>query len=288
MRKQFGIVTPVISPFINGSIDHEAVSGLVGFVRKNGVKGIFPAGSTGCAPLLSKEQHIGIINAYADADCGPLKLFPGIGRNSIAETQEVARAAVRSGCDAVVLVTPYYLRLDRGEVVRYYDSLLSKIDHEVIAYNIPQLTGNTIDAQMFNELSKRHRNLIGVKDSSKDTLGFSRFCKALPDQMLIFQGEDDLLLRSMSAGASGGVCGTTNFSRDAVLLFNAYLSRRFKEAEALQKNLVKTMRALSSHTFPMPYHYLFYRKVMGREALNMPEPFPSKIDESLRRLAKYA
>lgn len=284
MRKRFGIITPTISPFKSGSVDHEAVAKLVGFAKKNGIAGLFPAGSTGCAPILDKEQHIQIIRAFASENSG-MMLFAGVGRNSIGETVETAKAAVKAGCDAIVVVTPYYLRLGREEIIRYYDSVLDLVDHDAIAYNIPQLTGNAIDAKMFNMLSKRHRNLIGIKDSSKDMPGFKELCRALPEEMLVFQGEDDLLLQSLRAGASGGVCGTTNFDNGAVRLMEAYSRGSKSTAESEQRRLVRIMKRLVRFTFPRAYQYLFFKEVMGREALEMVEPFGKEVERGLATLS---
>ncbi len=279
MRKQFGIITPAISPFREEGIDDEAVSRLVRYARKIGVRGIFPAGSTGCAPLMSVEQHIGIIRAYADENVGSMKLFPGIGRNSVSDTLTVAKTAIKAGCDAVVLVTPYYLLLDRAEITRYYDILLDKIDHDVIVYNIPQLTGNGIDAVMVMDLRKRHRNLVGVKDSSKNAAGFSELCRLLPEEMLVFQGEDDLLLWSLKEGASGGVCGTTNFTDLAVRVYDSHASRKAAEARMLQALLTRVMSAANELAFPSNYNYLFYRTVMGRGLTNVVPPLAGIADK---------
>ena len=166
MRKRIGIITPTISPFKKGSVDEDAVGTLASFLKKSGVNGIFPCGSTGCAPLMDAEQHISVIKAFSDNLPRGMKSFTGIGRNSIKETLQVANAAIKSGADALVLVTPYYIRMGPDEIIRYYDYLLSRIDAKVIAYSIPQMTGNSITPEMFRRIAKSHRNVIGIKDSS--------------------------------------------------------------------------------------------------------------------------
>ncbi|MCL4389212.1 dihydrodipicolinate synthase family protein [Candidatus Marsarchaeota archaeon] len=288
MRKRYGIIAPLISPFKGNAIDHEAVGALLSFLKKSKVKGVFPAGSTGCTPLMSKEQHISIIKAYSESTPKGMDLFSGIGRNSVQETLEVAKAAIKYGATALVLVTPYYLHMQMEEVVRYYDRLLGEIDADVLAYNIPQFTGNRIGYDSFERIRKRHKNLIGIKDTSKDMLGLEELC-SLPDDVMVFQGQDDLLLGSLDMGVSGGVCGTTNFDSTAVKLFDAYSEEDRKEAERLQAKVEKLMKVLATVEFPLGYHYAFYRKIMHKDTINALRPFyrndTAYIHEMRRRMA---
>lgn len=273
MRRRFGIITPTISPFKKGSIDEDAIKALLSFLKKSKVNGIFPCGSTGCAPLMDMQQHISMINAYSSENSYGIKMFPGIGRDSIRETLEVANAAIRADATALVLVTPYYMRMNSGEIIRYYDRLLGKIDFDVIAYNIPQLTGNKLDFEMFEAIRKRHRNLVGIKDSSMDFEGFSELCTSLPDDVMVFQGEDNLLTQSLMLGASGGICGTTNFDSSAVRLFKMYARKKFKGAMLIQERINGIMDTMSHVEFPIAYHYLFYKRIMHKETINALPPF---------------
>lgn len=273
MRKRLGVITPTISPFKNGNIDSDAVKVLLSFLKKSRANGIFPCGSTGCAPLMDTGQHISMIKAYSESKPSNMKTFAGIGRNSVRETLEVANAAIKAGANALVLVTPYYIRLNANEIIRYYDKLLDMIDFDVIAYNIPQFTGNRINLETFEKIRSRHRNLVGIKDSSMDLLNFEKLCRMLPEDVIVFQGEDNLLMQSMMLGASGGICGTTNFDDTAVKLFNAYVRGEKGNVKKYQAKVSKIMDTLSSTEFPLAYHYLFYHKLMHMEKINALPPF---------------
>lgn len=269
---RYGIISPVISPFNGNSLDRDAIIELTKFLKRIGVRGLFPTGSTGCAPLMDVRQHISVIRAYSESIKRGMDLLPGVGRNSISETMTVARAAIKCGAKALVIVTPYYLKMHSEELIRYYDRLLNLIDADVIAYNIPQFTGNVLSFDAFERIMRKHKNLIGIKDSSKNMRGFEKFC-SLPDDVMVFQGQDDLLLKSLRMGASGGICGTTNFDGTAVSLFTAYKSKNTAKAASLQSKVDKTMRALAKEEFPLGYHYMFYKNVMRKEAINALQPF---------------
>jgi 4-hydroxy-tetrahydrodipicolinate synthase/2-dehydro-3-deoxy-D-gluconate aldolase len=272
-KKRFdGIITPLVTPYANGRINAKDLGTLLEFVRKIGVNGVFPAGSTGCFPFLTANEHIELIKTVADSMDNKIALFPGVGRNSITETFEVARAASRLDPYAIVLVTPYYIHLNDSSLFAYFDKVASAVEGDIILYNIPQFTGEAISVPVARRLAEKHKNIIGIKDSSGDFRSFVNFLGEMPDNFMVFQGQDDLLLPSLMLGAAGGVCGTTNFTRLAVDVFNAHKKGDTKHARALQERLTKVMNAVNSVQFPEGYHLMFYKQALGRFSTNAVPP----------------
>ncbi len=282
MRKRnevCGIITPLITPIKKGVIDYDAVQKLVEFLIKSKVDGMFPTGSTGYAPILSIEMHKDVISAFSDVN-KKLKFFVGVGRNSIEETVEVADYAIDVGADAVIVPTPYYMRLNQKSIFNYYDKVIPKIDSGVILYNIPQLTSNWIYPDTILRLVEKHNNIIGLKESSGDFRKFAYYMAVIKNKIPILQGQDDLLLSSLSIGASGGICGTTNFMDIAAKVYNTFKKKNTKEATEYQMKLVRVMNLLSEQYFPRIYNYLFYKRIMARDETNILEIYDNEnIDE---------
>ena len=274
IEKIEGVVTPAVTPLAKGKVDDRAVAGLLSFLKKSGVSGVFPAGSTGAFPFLSVDKHIAVIKAFYEHMPGKMLFLPGSGRNSISETVEVSRVALKLDADAVVVVTPYYIRLDQKALADYFSKVAAAVKGPMVLYNIPQLTGNSIGAHAVKALVSKHRNIMGIKDSSSDFESFSKIVDAVSDRISVLQGEDNLLLPSLMLGASGGVCGTTNFSDAAVKVYKAFKSKKGRTSEKLQETLSKIMSSASALPFPSNYNYLFYRAVMGKRETNAPEPLP--------------
>lgn len=270
-----GLITPVITPFKNGKIDSRSIAEVSEFLYKSGVAGVFPAGSTGAFPFLNIDEQTGLIKEFADSISGRLPLLAGVGRNSIKETIEVARSAIKFGASVVVIVTPYYIKLDDYSLFKYFDEIAGTIDAHIILYNIPQFTGNAINASVALELAKKHENIIGIKDSSASFRSIASLLSTMPKGFLVFQGQDDLLLQSLMIGASGGVCGTTNFSDLAVRVYKEYKKGSISSAKVYQEKLSKLMNAIADIPFPIAYNFLFNKIVMNRNETNAVPPIRS-------------
>ena len=112
------------------------------------------------------------------------------------------------------------------------------------------------------EQAKKHSNIIGIKDSSGNFRSIAAFINSMPRGFSVFQGEDDLLLPSLMLGASGCVCGTTNFSDLAVQVYKKFKEGEINSASQLQSRLDAVMGAVNSVQFPSGYCFAFSKFVM--------------------------
>jgi len=262
-----GIITPMVTPIKNGKIEKEYVIRLIEFLKKIDVAGLFPMGSTGLFPFFSTEVHLLMLDYTINNAPAGMKVFAGASRNNLEETLTVAKKAKDFGADAVVIVTPYYIKLSQESIKRYYENIASKLNCDILVYNIPPNTCNSIQPETLSDLMREHSNIIGIKDSSGDMKLFQGFVNELPKEALIYQGLDELLLPSMSLGASGGVCGSSNFSDLIVRLYKT-------GSKELNKKVVNLKKLLSKSEFPKAYYYLFNRIVLGLERPKDYMPFP--------------
>lgn len=99
------LVTPMHS---DGSLDWEALDGLVEFHIKHGTDAILPVGTTGESATLSTEEHCAVIKRVVDKVAGRRPVIAGTGANSTAEAIELHQEAKKLGADAGLSVTPYY------------------------------------------------------------------------------------------------------------------------------------------------------------------------------------
>jgi 4-hydroxy-tetrahydrodipicolinate synthase/2-dehydro-3-deoxy-D-gluconate aldolase len=199
-----GIITPLITPFKDKKIDKMAIDRLLLYIENMGVMGVFPASTAGCFPLLSFSQHTELLEIVSRGS--KMNVFAGISRNGIDETIAMGKKAIDMGIEFVVVVTPYYIKLDQKSLYEYYSTIASRIDANIITYNIPQFTGVNLEATTLSRLMEQYSSIKGVKDSSGDIRQFYRYVRELPKNALIYQGQDDLLLPSLYMGCTGGRC----------------------------------------------------------------------------------
>ena len=192
---QPGCYTALITPFDNGNaVDAAGLDKLITFQIENGINGILAVGTTGESPTLDWDEHIRVIDAIAGQARNRCPCIAGTGSNNTAETLEATRHAVKSGCEAVLLVDPYYNGPSSLEIRREYVAPVAREfpGTTVIPYVIPGRTG----AQMFPEdlaiLFKDHPNVGCVKEATGSLENMRRTRQCCGDQYLILSGDDGI------------------------------------------------------------------------------------------------
>lgn len=273
--KYKGIITPMITPFDRkGNVSRDYTAKLIGILQKNGVNGLFPLGSTGLFPFLSKEERKKFLE-YVKSKGNGLKILAGIGSTNTSESIELGRHAQNIGIDAVVLMPTYYIKPGQNEIIAHFSKVLDAVDMDFFIYNIPQLSGQWVDIDTMKYLKSEYSQIKGVKDSAGDMRFFQRVVQLSDNEFSIFQGQDDLLYASVLAGADGGICGTTNIFDETVRIYQHI--ERNQNAIALKKQLEVVnpmMGFLNSSTFPSGYYYGFYNlnKINGGYRTPMVRP----------------
>ncbi|MEM3841471.1 MAG: dihydrodipicolinate synthase family protein [Candidatus Micrarchaeaceae archaeon] len=261
-----GIMCPIITPCRDTEVDLDATEKLVRHILKSGVIGVFGAGSTGSFPILSEKEEFRFLDFLRGLIDSKHAFFADVSRNNYEDTLELGLKVLDIGPDAIVLNTPYYIPMRQDAIFAFFDRLLDKLDSDVMLYNIPQLSGNAIKADTLRKLADEHSNLVGIKESSGNFNNFMAFKDAMPNNFMVYQGQDNLLLPSLSYGAAGGICGTTNFIDLAVKVYKANANGKTKQAILLQKRLTKIKDAISEYPYPLGTAYLASKVVLGTDS----------------------
>ncbi len=259
--KYRGIITPMVTPFnSDGSIDYDGTKILIEYLKGIGVSGLFPCGSTGLFPFLSTEEREKFVKFVIENADG-LKVLAGIGSSSTQEAIKLGKSAMEAGADALVLMPTYYITPGQPEIQKHFSEFLNNVDKETFIYNIPQLCGVRIEIYTIRKIKEQYSQIVGVKESSADMRYFSRLMEFSGNDFSILQGQDDLLVPSMSIGADGGVCGLSNFSSAVVNAYNEYSEgSRSKASEIQVKQVDPLLHTLLGTTFPSGYYHAFYSK----------------------------
>jgi 4-hydroxy-tetrahydrodipicolinate synthase/2-dehydro-3-deoxy-D-gluconate aldolase len=275
--KYSGIVTPLITPFkLSGEVDYNSIDTLVNFLKSIGVAGIFPSSSTGLFPFLNIDERKKMLEQVLK-NSGSLKVFAGVGAADTDSAIELARHAKDVGADAIVLMPSYYIKSDQTWIINHFEKVLEKVDINFMIYNIPQLTGSTVELKTIEHLKSNFSQVSGIKDSSGDMRYFSKLMRFKASNFSVFQGQDDLMLISLTLGADGGVCGTTNFVRYIVDLYDHYRNGAIEKARILQiEQINNIMDVLALSNFPAGYYYAFYNKFKVAGGYRNPMLAPSK------------
>ncbi len=257
--KYNGIVTPFLTPFKKDeSVDYDAMNITVDYLKSIGVSGIFPSSSTGLFPFLTMNERKRMLEKISEISS--LKIFAGIGAADTQSAIDLAKHAVNTGVDALVLMPSFYIKSDQRWIINHFESVLKAVDADLIIYNIPQFTNSYVDIETIKYLKSQYSQISGIKDSSGDMRYFTKLMDLKDGRFSIFQGQDDLLLISLVLGADGGVCGTSNFSDLIVKLYNTYVKKDMDKAKSIQIQVNNLYNSLSLANFPSGYYYALYHK----------------------------
>jgi 4-hydroxy-tetrahydrodipicolinate synthase len=192
-----GILTAMVTPFDeDGGLDEDATVRLIHHLLENGSDGIVLAGSTGEGATLTDEEKARLWEIGV-AEAGDATVIAGTGTYDTRHSVELTERATEIGVDAVLVVTPYYVRPNRRGIKAHYETIAAATDRPVVAYNIPSRTATDMPNDLLAELAEID-NVAAVKQA--------RYEEFAPiDGLDLLAGNDDILAKTMDVGGTGGI-----------------------------------------------------------------------------------
>ena len=207
-------------------------------------------GTTGEANSFSVDEKIEAINYLLENNIKSEKLIPGTGQCSIKDTVKFTKNVVKLKAKAVLVLPPfYYKNVQNDGVVEYYQRVFEEVgenNFHCLLYNIPQITGVTINFDVIDKLiTKFPHNIVGMKDSSGDLDSMLKTIKYF-NEFSVFSGSDSLALKACKRGGAGAITAAANISgKLLVYIINNYKKEsqipNFQEFQYLQEQIRSTL-----------------------------------------------
>jgi 4-hydroxy-tetrahydrodipicolinate synthase len=224
----------------DGGVDVPALESYTEFLVEGGVHGLFPCGSIGEFPSLTREERQTVVETVAEA-AGDVPVLAGCGATSVADVVALTEDAAAAGANAAVVVTPYYLGVDQAGLQGFYEAVADRSPLPVVLYNIPQRTGVELEAET-TALLAEHGNVVGVKDSSGGMANVVRLIEETPDEFSVIQGLSTLALPSLDGGAAGLISGAANvFPAALSALYEAHRAGERDRAVAVANDVANPL-----------------------------------------------
>lgn len=270
MRPFHGVYTPLITFFDeHGDLDILAQQRHVTNLVNAGVHGLVPMASMGEFTSMERKERRQVAEAVIEEASGRAKVVVGAGAPSTRQAVELSKDAERAGADAVMVVTPFYIKPSREGLREHYEAVSRAVEIPVMAYNLPSFTGVDMPADLVLEMAADDV-VQGLKDSSGDLSKALQIIREMPEDFSFMTGSDPLFTSVVLHGGQGGVVGSSNaFPAEDVRLYDLLQKGRVKEAVELQMKLARFSEALSVGTFPAAAKFLVER-VWGLKAHSRP------------------
>ena len=286
-----GSIPPLITPFKNGKVDYDAYAGLVEFQVKSGSHGILVNGTTSEPSTLTVKERNRIVDVAIEAVRGKVPFVAATGSQSFAETEVLTKHAEAAGADALLIVTPYYIRPPQRGLVKYYVEMGKRTKLPWMIYHIPGRASVSVTLNTVLEISKKSSNFVGMKHAVDD-LGFVSTClDALGMEFRIFVGLEDLSYPMMAVGACGLMNAVGNLQpRKLARMCEAIWMGDLKRAQKLHYELFEINQAVFYDTNPIPMKYMMKRlAIMPQNEHRLPMMSATKeLEKRLNGVLKRA
>jgi 4-hydroxy-tetrahydrodipicolinate synthase len=284
-----GSFVALITPFRNGQVDERAFKKLVEWQIRQGTHGLVPCGTTGESPTLSHEEHQAVIEICVAAAKGRVPVMAGTGSNSTDEAISLTKHAEQVGCDAALVVTPYYNKPSQEGLYRHYAAIAKSVKIPIFIYNIPGRCAVDMSVETMGRLA-RIKNIVGVKDATGDLTrpGLQRL--ACGPDFVQLDGDDGTALAFNATGGMGCISVTGNIAPKLVSKMQvASLKGDTRAALKLQDKLMSLHKALFAETSPGPVKYAASLLGICSDEVRLPlGPIMDSTKEKVRAALKGA
>ena len=287
LKKNFlrGSYPPIITPFkANGAVDMDSFRRCVDFSIRNGSHGILLSGTTSEPSSMTINERIEIYREGIDVGRGRVPMVCATGSQSESETMALSEAAEAAGADALLIVTPYYIRPPQRGLARYYINLCKRTSLPVMIYHIPGRAAVNVTLNTLCEITAAAPNMVGMKHAFND-LGFATsMIREFGPDWRVFVGLEDLSFPMLCVGACGLMNAVGNLHpKKLAQMCEAVDAGDLKRAKALHYQLAELNEAVFYDTNPIPIKYMMWK--MGLIARNHHRlPMAPASPEVARRL----
>lgn len=213
-RELHGVIVPVITPINKKeNVDEPAFRKILRRLVAAQVHGIFVGGSAGEGPLLIDAQWRRMVEIAIDEVGSDLPLLAGAMDASTLRVCDKVTVLKKLGYRYFVLTPSYYItNKSPSEHLRLFGQAKKAAGKmEMVAYNIPQCTGSTLDIDMVCEMADR-----GWIRYCKESSGDLKYLKTLIRRgkavgLDVLVGDEPIMDQGLLAGGKGIVPVVANY-----------------------------------------------------------------------------
>jgi 4-hydroxy-tetrahydrodipicolinate synthase len=286
-----GSYPPIVTPFRDGRVDVETFASLVDRQVRLGSHGIVVCGTTAEPSSLTMSERVELLRVAVEVVARRISVVAATGSQSLAETLDLTARAEQAGADAVLVVTPYYIRPPQAGLIEYFVEVGRGTSLPLLIYHIPGRAAVSVTVETVARIADRAPNLVGMKHAVNDLELVTDVLARLGPEFRVFCGLEALSLPMLVVGAAGVMNAVGNLAPDRVAaLCNVVTSGSLAEARRLHDELFELNQALFLDTNPIPLKYMMTRLgLLPAPEMRLPlvpitdEARQSRLDDVLRR-----
>lgn len=261
-----GTGAALITPFSNGEVDYEAIKRQVHFLIDNHIQSIVVNGTTAENPTLTDEEKDRILTTVIEENAQRVPIIVGTGTNNTQKSIEASLRAKALGADAIMLITPYYLKTSQRGLVAHFEAIANATELPVVLYNVPSRTNSTIEVDTVVRLSE-NPYIVALKDATNDFNYLAELQQRLDtDKFALYSGNDDNIVSYYEQGGHGVISVVAN------IIPNEFqqIYTNVKDRVARFEPIATLLDAMSVDINPIPIKYLAALEGFGQYEVRLP------------------
>ena len=247
-----GCGTALATPFDENGINFKVFEEMIENQIKNNVDALIVCGTTGESATMTEKERKDAVKFVVDIAKKRVPVIAGTGSNNTIQAIAMTKYAEDVGCDACLVVTPYYNKTTQAGLVAHYKAIAKSTKLPIILYSVASRTGVNILPETCLELSKIP-NIVAIKEASGNISQITKIKQLCKDNLNIYSGNDDQVIPILSVGGIGVISVLSNvvpkFAHDMCMKF---FDGNLKEALDMQLNALDLISALFSEVNPIP------------------------------------
>ncbi|SLN13004.1 4-hydroxy-tetrahydrodipicolinate synthase [Oceanibacterium hippocampi] len=249
-----GSYPPLVTPFgADGAVDYDAYARLVDSQIQAGTHGIVINGTSAEPSTLTVDERNRLVDVGIDAAAGRVPVVAATGSQSFVESAELTEHATKAGADALLIVTPYYIRPPQRGLTAYYTELSKRTDKPWMIYHIPGRTAVAVTLDTLKDVTAASDDFVGIKHAVNDLALVSEMLQTFGEEFRIFVGLEELSFPMLCLGAAGMMNAVANVWPEAVAdLYESVAAGDLARGRALHYRLWELNKAVFFDTNPIP------------------------------------
>jgi 4-hydroxy-tetrahydrodipicolinate synthase len=160
--------------------------------------------------------------------------------------------SARPGVNYILTATPYYNKPTQEGVYQHFKAIAEASTKPLVLYNIAGRTGTNIETPTLLRLAEIP-HIAGVKEASGNISQIAEVCASVPDDFLVFSGDDAVTLAVIALGGVGIISVASNeIPAEMTRMTGAALSNEWDTARQLFRKYLPLMQANFIESNPGP------------------------------------
>ena len=247
-----GVGTALVTPMNANGVDYDAFERLIEWQIEEGINALVIAGTSGEGSTLTDEEHKDVLRFAVEKINGRVPVIAGTGSNDTAYAIALTEFACEIGCDAMLLVTPYYNKATQRGLIESFRAIADASTKPCILYNVPSRTGCNLTPASCAILAE-HPNIVGIKEASGNISQIAEIAALTKGDFDIYSGNDDQIVPLMSLGGKGVISVVSNIlPKKTVEICDKFFAGDLEGSRDLQLELLPLINALFCEVNPIP------------------------------------